>query len=165
MNIKQYHSLTSVRWPMGCFANLTSSVISYGQFHVWRETYMADDLIMDLNAEKTHHANIVDDNCYTSILWHHCVTWQILYAILLFWFLAKTVLTDLEPLSPTGFPAPFAILELLAVSNAAEICICDVVLHCIYCMDLCNLYCWYSNKLDLNSLNLTIVNITAITWN
>ena len=46
-----------------------------------------DDLIMDLNAEKSHHADNVDDNCYTSILWNHCVTWQPLYAILLFWFM------------------------------------------------------------------------------
>ena len=46
-----------------------------------------DDLIMDFNAEKPHHADNVDDNCYTSILLHHRVTWQPLYVILLFWFM------------------------------------------------------------------------------
>ena len=37
---------------------------------------------MDLNADKSHHADNVEDNCYTSILWHHCVTLEPLYAIL-----------------------------------------------------------------------------------
>ena len=46
-----------------------------------------------------------------------------IYAILFFGLCAITVLTDLELLSKTGFPAPFAILELLSVSIATEICI------------------------------------------
>ena len=65
---------------------------------------------------------------------------------------AKTVLTDLEPLSPTGFHAPFAILNCVKC-NWNMYLRCNATLY--YCMELCNLCCWYSNKLDLTWLDLT----------
>ena len=103
--------------------------------------------------KKSHHADDVDDNCYTSILWHHCVTWQPLYAILLFWFMYGVNRSG--ALKPNWVSCSLCYTELLAVSNATEICIWGVMLHCIYCMELCNVCCWYSNKLDLTWLDST----------